>query len=189
MDSCGTLGGCNKDLVCRDFFDKNRASYYWILQGVEGLHQKYETIHEKLQDTTIIKILRINEISDDFSKPPPSNAFASYISAAFVVGAGGISAVGGANPAIAGLMTVIVGIFSGISAGSEPGNMVDTDDLEKTLVNMFNSIQGTIEDNLSLATGNTHGGDYSSLPNGGFTEYDSPVANCKFWSLQPERQH
>ena len=176
MDSCGSLVGCNQDLNCSQFFDKGRAGYYWILKGVEGLHDKFADIHDRFQSATIQNILLVDDMKTDFAEPPPTGGLASFISAAFVIGAGAVGVAGASGP-VGGLMTVIVGIMGAITAAAP--EKVDKNSAKQTLLNMFNSTEPGFVNTLSLATGNTQGGDYNSLPSGGFNEYDSPVANCK----------
>jgi len=180
MDSCASFtSGCSVVLDCEAFFNKSRAGYYWPMKAVQLLHEKFDSIHEKLQDITIVNTLRVKDIAKDFSEPPVSMKWASYLSASFVVGAGAVSSIAGANPAIGGLATVLVGIFSGLAAGTPPGHNVDPDALQDTLVKLFQSVNAKLEDTMILAVGNVPGGDYASLPNYGVSKWKTPVANCK----------
>lgn len=174
MDDCGTLGGCGVQLKCNEFFDRNRSYYYWVLQGVKGLHSQYTTINRGITEETVKNALRIGQISDDFSKPPADRSYAPYLSAAFNMGAG--LAVK-SNPA-AGVLTVFTGVFAAVGSSEDSASFVDPDEVEQTLLNIFEAVTDRLDNNLRLATGNVPDGDYASLPNSEGT-WDTPVANCK----------
>lgn len=183
---CNTLGsGCTMDLNCSSFVDANRGGYYWLMMAVQGLHNQYSHAKDMLQDSVIDGALSLTTITDDFAQPPASSNPSALMSAALTMGAGGVASFAGIPPVAGGSLTVLAGLFSGMStqSGNSDHDNVDTSSMAIALGDMFKNAREQIQNTLDLATGHTPDGDYSLLPTYGVTDFKSPLANCKLMDV------
>jgi len=179
---CNTIGsGCTMNLNCSSFVDANRGGYYWVMMAVQGLHAQYSHAKDMLQDGVIDGTLSLTTIGEDFAQPPASSNRSAYMAAAHTMGAGGVASFSGINPVAAGSLTILAGLFSGLSTQSKENNHDDVDksSMAIALGDMFRNAREGLRDTLSLATGHTPDGDYNLLPTSGVNDWKSPLANCK----------
>ncbi|KAJ5909049.1 hypothetical protein N7495_001731 [Penicillium taxi] len=158
LNDCGTINGqCPIESLCSNY--PNEMSY-WVFHETDALVSKVNIVHSTLEWNGWLDSLTIDQISEDFSSPPPSTQATQWLSAAFSM-AGGIATGVGIGAPLEGMIGFAAAGFTAVSLSADNGAMVDTLSLEATLRNMSKAAGNYVATMLSDATGN---GDASALP-------------------------
>lgn len=86
LSGCGTVGSnCVPDEMCGNYPNEQA---YWTFTAVGILHSKINYVHEKILWTGWLDGLSIDQISKDFSSPPPDTTWIKWLAAAMTIAGG-----------------------------------------------------------------------------------------------------
>ncbi|KAM0229441.1 hypothetical protein ACHAPO_009985 [Fusarium lateritium] len=145
FDKFGTSGDPLKDPIGR--------TSYWILQAIKGMHSKFQMLHGKLLEETLVTNLEIGQMVTDFhGNEDKTEDVLKWLSAAVGLGStiGGL--VPGAGESISTGFDIMGGVFDIIAEETKPEE-IDQATISSALGAIFKATSEKLKKTMRLATG------------------------------------